>query len=93
MKKSILIIGFSIFSITSFGQTTKSDTTITKNLIKADTYTEDMKDEYHRELAISMSKWDPERVTAFKKLFVYTDFTPVSRDTIIKYMPEYKTLD
>jgi len=93
MKKSILIIGLLFLSVVGFSQTINNDTIINKNTITSNSYSEDMKDKYHKELAISMNNWEQERIIAFRKIFVYSDFTPVSRDTIIKYYPEYKTLD
>ncbi len=93
MKKSILIIGLLFLSVVGFSQTINNDTIINKNTIISNSYSEDMKDKYHKELAISMSNWKQERIIAFRKIFVYSDFTPVSRDTITKYYPEYKKLD
>ena len=59
-------------------------------------YTEEMKDKYHRELAEAMKNWSPDRVKAFRRVFVYgphNNFNPISKDTLHYYYPEYKRLD
>ena len=59
-------------------------------------YTEEMKDNYHRELAESMKNWSPDRVKAFRRIFVYgphNNFNPISKDTLTYYYPEYKRLN
>jgi hypothetical protein len=90
MKKLILVIGISFLSIVSFSQTINNDTIVNKNSITPNSYSEDMKNQYHKELGNSMSNWAPERVIAFRKIFVYSDFTPISKDTLYYHYPSLK---
>ena len=93
MKKSILVIGISFLSIVSFSQTKNNgpinNIEIQKNKSNS-VYTLEMKDKYHKELGNSMSNWAPERVIAFRKIFIYSDFTPISKDSLYYYYPSLK---
>jgi len=96
MKKLTLVIGISLISIAGFSQTKNNGSTnnieIQKNKFNCG-YTIEMKDKHHRELAESMKNWSPDRIKAFKRVFVYGSsrgFEPISKDTLYHYYPSLK---
>lgn len=96
MKKLTLVIGISHISIVGFSQTKNNGSTnnieIQKNKFNGG-YTIEMKDKHHRELAESMKNWSPDRIKAFKRVFVYGSsrgFEPISKDTLYYYYPSLK---
>ena len=92
MLKSILVIGPVAINSFSFAQlNTGSNKKIETQENIADTsYSIDIKNNYQRELAEGMKNWSPDRIKAFRRVFVYGSgrgFEPISKDTLYHYYP------
>jgi len=92
MIKSILVIGLVVIKSFSFAQLNRgSNQEIeTQENISDSTYNIEMKNNYQMELAERMKNWSPDRVKAFRRVFVYgpgRGFEPISKDTIYFYYP------
>ena len=92
MLKSILVIGPVVINSFSFAQLNRGsnqEIEIQENI--ADTsYTINKKNNYQRELAEQMKNWSPDRIKAFRSVFVYGSgrgFEPISKDTLYHYYP------
>ena len=92
MIKSILVIGLVVIKSFSVAQLKRgSNQEIeTQEDISDTTYTINKKNNYQRELAEQMKNWSPDRIKAFRRVFVYGSgrgFEPISKDTLYHYYP------
>ena len=92
MIKSILVIGFVVIKSFSVAQLKRgSNQEIeTQEDISDTSYTINKKNNYQRELAEQMKNWSPDRIKAFRRVFVYGSgrgFEPISKDTLYHYYP------